>query len=352
MRDKSKNIINKYITQPNTLIICVIPANTTRLTSNQALGMVNDANKTKDCIIALTMVDLLHNDDIEIFIDRILLRNNEIKKLNIKKIIGVISHKNKDINENIWFDNNLLNTINDNNLKNDIKKNISLENLLISVDEMFNDFISSNWKNDAINKTNKEIAKLENDYNQLGKDITLKELFEFIKTNLKLDCLITPDIKFKTYYFRSYLTYDEDIKDITNIYENYKNNIIKKINEDIENIFNFDDDYKYNRFEILKKFLKKEYTNIINNHYNHIDIWFNSYLDKFKYEYIYQDLQKFEAYIYNNFIRYIYTDLNNFIIDFNDKSLITESDEWITKRNSLNLSINKYKKHKNFFENL
>jgi GTPase SAR1 family protein len=79
MRDKSKNIINKYITQPNTLIICVIPANTTRLTSNQALGMVNDANKTKDCIIALTMVDLLHNDDIEIFIDRILLRNNEIK---------------------------------------------------------------------------------------------------------------------------------------------------------------------------------------------------------------------------------------------------------------------------------
>ncbi len=353
MRDKSKNIINKYITQPNTLIICVIPANTTRLTSNQALGMVNDANKTKDCIIALTMVDLLHNDDIEIFIDRILLRNNEIKKLNIKKIIGVISHKNKDINENVWFDNNLLNTINDNNLKNNIKKNISLENLLISVDEMFNDFISSNWKNDAINKTNKEIAKLENDYNQLGKDITLKELLEFIKTNLKLDCLITPDIKFKVYYyFRSYLTYDEDIKDMINIYENYKNNIIKKINEDIENIFNFDDDYKYCRFEILKQFLKKEYTKIINNHYNHIDIWFNSYLDKFKYEYIYQDLQKFETYIYANFIRYIYTDLNNFIIDFNDKSLITESDEWITKRNSLNLSINKYKKHKNFFENL
>jgi hypothetical protein len=80
-----------------------------------------------------------------------------------------------------------------------------------------------------------------------------------------------------------------------------------------------------------------------------LDIPFKS---RFVDEYIYQDLQKFEAYIYNNFIRYIYTDLNNFIIDFNDKSLITESDEWITKRNSLNLSINKYKKHKNFFENL
>ena len=352
MRDKSKNIINKYITQPNTLIICVIPANTTRLTSNQALGLVNDANKTKDCLIALTMVDLLHNDDIEIFIDRILLRNNEVKKLNIKKIIGVISHKNKDINENVWFENNLLNNIDDIALKNEIMNNITLENLLISVDDMFNDFISTNWKNDAINKTNKEIIKLENDYNNLGKDITLKELFELIKTNLKLDCLITPDIKFKNYYFRSYLTYDNDIKDMTNIYENYKNNIIKKINEDIENIFNIDNDYKYSRFEALKKIFKTEYTNIINNHYSHIDIWFNSYLDKFKYEYIYQDLQKFEAYIYNNFIRYIYADLNNFTIDFNDKSLIKESNEWITKRNSLNNSINTYKKHKKFFENL
>jgi hypothetical protein len=352
MRDKSKNIINKYITQPNTLIICVIPANTTRLTSNQALGMVNDANKTKDCLIALTMVDLLHNDDIEIFIDIILLRNNEVKKLNIKKIIGVISHKNKDINENVWFENNLLNNIDDIALKNEIMNNITLENLLISVDDMFNDFISTNWKNDAINKTNKEIIKLENDYNNLGKDITLKELFEFIKTNLKLDCLITPDIKFKNYYFRSYLTYDNDIKDMTNIYENYKNNIIKKINEDIENIFNIDNDYKYSRFEALKKIFKTEYTNIINNHYSHNDIWFNSYLDKFKYEYIYQDLQKFEAYIYNNFIRYIYADLNNFTIDFNDKSLIKESNEWITKRNSLNNSINTYKKHKKFFENL
>ena len=357
MRDKSKNIINKYITQPNTLIICVIPANTTRLTSNQALGMVNDANKTKDCIIALTMVDLLHNDDIEIFIDRILLRNNEIKKLNIKKIIGVISHKNKDINENVWFDNNLLNTINDNNLKNDIKKNITLENLLISVDEMFNDFISSNWKNDAINKTNKEIAKLENDYNQLGKDITLKELFELIQPEIfkggifhMFDFNSNQEGK---QYFTNHLTFNDDINYLTKKYNDYKDNAIKKINENIDNAFKIDNGNKFCRFEILKKFLKKEYTNIINNHYSHIDIWFKSYLDKFKYEYDnYGSLKQFESYIYNNFIRYIYTDLNNFTIDFNDKSLITESDEWITKRNSLNLSINKYKKHKNFFENL
>jgi hypothetical protein len=245
MREKSKNIINKYITLPNTLIICVIPANTTRLTSNQALGMVNDVNKTKDCLIALTMVDLLHNDDIELFIDRILLRNNEIKNLNIKKVIGIISHKNKDINEN-----NLLNNINDISLKNEINKNITLENLLISVDEMFNDYISTKWKNDAINKTDKEIVKLEKEYNELGKDITFKELFELIKPEIVKNLIQTFDFNSKQedkQYFSNYLKFNDDINYLTEKYNNYKDNIIKQLNENIDN------QYKYCRFEILKK---------------------------------------------------------------------------------------------------
>jgi len=364
MRDKSKNIINKYINQPNTLIICVIPANTTRLTANQALGMVNDANKTKDCLIVLTMVDLLHNDDIELFIDRILMKNNEIKKLNIKKVIGVISHKNKDINENVWFENNLLNTIeNDNNLINDIKKNITLENLLISVDEMFNDFISTNWKNDAINKTNQQILKLENELNELGKDITLKELFELIKPEIIIDTIFVP-FKFtyneinKADFFNYYLTFDDDINCLTSDYNNYKDNVIKKLNENINNVFNNNNPYKYCRFEKLKKFLKKEYTNIIKNHYNHIDIWFKSYLDKFKYEYngYYSSQKLFEDYITHNFYLYIRSNLNNYMININDNDnindLMTENEEYKTNRNKLNNSINKYKNIKHFFENL
>jgi hypothetical protein len=354
MREKSKNIINKYITLPNTLIICVIPANTTRLTSNQALGMVNDVNKTKDCLIALTMVDLLHNDDIELFIDRILLRNNEIKNLNIKKVIGVISHKNKDINENIWFENNLLNNINDISLKNEINKNITLENLLISVDEMFNDYISTKWKNDAINKTDKEIVKLENEYNELGKDITFKELFELIKPEIVKNLIPTFDFNSKQedkQYFNNYLKFNDDINYLTEKYNNYKDNIIKQLNENIDIFFTIDNQYKYCRFEILKNFFKKEYTNISKNHYYHIDIWFNSYLDKFKYEYNgYGSLRQFEGYIYDNFQKYIICDLNNFSINQND--LMTENDEWKTKRKSLISSINKYKKHRTFFENL
>ena len=370
MRDKSKNIINKYINQPNTLIICVIPANTTRLTANQALGMVNDANKTKDCLIALTMVDLLHNDDIELFVDRILMKNNEIKKLNIKKVIGVISHKNKDINENVWFENNLLNNIDDNSLKEEINKNITLENLLIAVDEMFNDFINTNWKNDAINKTNQQIIKLENELNKLGKDITLKELLEFIKTNSNFNILLQPRLAFikdrnttpdeiynYDYNYYNYLKYNQDMEHITNKYEEYKNNIINKIIININNLFEINNEYKLARFEKLQNYLINEYTQIIKNHFKHIDIWFKSYLQKFKYEYNCDELRKFQNYIMENFGRYIMSDIyhNDNPLNINDtilSELLIEKDEYKLKRNTLNNSIKTYKKHKSFFENL
>ena len=364
MREKSKTIINKYINQPNTIIICVIPANTTRLTANQALGMVNDANKTKDCLIALTMVDLLHNDDIELFIDRILMKNNEIKKLNIKKVIGVISHKNKDINENVWFKNNLLNNIDDNSLKEEINKNITLENLLISVDEMFNDFINTNWKNDAINKTNTQIIKLEKELNELGKDITLKELLDFIKKNLlKIPLYDNPYLFVKDpndkyeYNYYNYLKYNEDMEHIINKYEEYKNNMIKNIVININNLFEINNEYKLARFEKLQNYLIKEYSRIVINHFKHIDIWFKSYLEKFKYEYLPDDLSKFQMYLYTNYSRYINTDLciNDNPLNINDtilSELLIEKDEWKLKRNTLNNSIKTYKNHKTFFENL
>jgi hypothetical protein len=357
LREKSKNIINKYINQPNTLIICVIPANTTRLTSNQALGMVNDANKTKDCLIALTMVDLLHNDDIELFIDRILLRNNEVKNLNIKKIIGVISHKNKDINENVWFDNNLLSTINDISLINEIKQNITLENLLISVDNMFNDFISNNWKNDAIIKTTMQINKLENELAALGKEITLKEILEFIKYNITnnnyFTQLFTPiNFDFNLDKVFNYDNYDNYINRIPKIYQDYKDEICKKINKIVDDIFSIDNELKLVRFDKLKNYLKDEYKKITKNHYNHIDIWFNSYIEKFKYEFNNDELIKFAKFIVNNFNRYILKDLVILTNNSNDNSLLTENSEWISKRTSLNNSIKTYKNHKTFFEKL
>lgn len=359
LREKSKNIINKYINQPNTLIICVIPANTARLTSNQSLGMIIDAKKTNDTIIALTKVDLLHNDDIELFVDRILMKSNEVKNLNVKKIIGVISHKNKDIKENVWFNNNLLNLYNDNTIKKTIEKSITVENLLISVDEMFNNFISTNWKINTIAKTNQKILELENEIKKLGKDIDLIQLFDFIYNEINFNYLLLADnsngggIKFNIdLRFSDNRTINDDIKKIRSIYVDYTKMYINSIIDKIELIFNTDNDYKLRRFTVLKEHLKYEYKEIMRNNMLHISIWFNNYMNKFKYELLQEDLKKLEKYINNNYNRYILLDLKNYKIDFNNKKLLEEDNEWIEKRTELNNSISTYKTHKSFFENL
>jgi len=352
LREKSKAIINKYINEKNTLIICVIPANTSRLTSNQSLGMIIDAKKSNDCIIALSKVDLLYDeDDLDLFISRILLKNiDELKGLDIKKIIGVISSKN--INENSWFNKNILNNIADNNQKKLIEKSITVENLLISIDDMFNNFISSNWKTEAINKTNQKILELENDYNNLGKEINLEELFKFIYKNI-YNVNIFDEFRFSfNLLFDNFLNYNEDIEKLSEIYENYKKEIIIKFINKINNSFSIENEYKINRFTFLKKHLENEYNKIFINNYKHIDLWFYKHLEKFKYELISEDIGKFQNYIHINFQRYIYNDLLHYKINFNDKDLLFEDHDYINKRQNIVLSIKKYKKNKSFFENL
>ena len=139
--------------------------------------------------------------------------------------------------------------------------------------------------------------------------------------------------------------------------KNIKNNIIKNIVININNLFEIKNEYKLARFEKLQNYLINEYTRIVINHFKHIDIWFKSYLEKFKYEYLEGDLRKFQLYLNTNFSRYIYCDLchNDNPLNINDtilSELLIEKDEWKTKRNKLNNSIKTYKKHKTFFENL
>ena len=130
---------------------------------------------------------------------------------------------------------------------------------------------------------------------------------------------------------------------------------------DYENIVPSDDEYseinnkyKLARFEKLRHYLINEYTQIIKNHFKNIDIWFKSYLEKFKYEYSVETLSKFQDLIMNNFSRYIHADLyiNNPFDNTNSKELLIENDEWILKRTTLKNEITKYNNCKTIISNL
>ena len=355
LRQKSKAIVNKYIIQENTLIICVIPASTPRLTSNQALGLIIDAKKTKDCIIALSMVDLLHDDDMETFINRIIMKSDEINNLNIHNIIGLSN--NKKIDENKWFADNILKYINDKIIEEEIISKITIDNLLKSVDVMYDNFIKLNWKGKALISAHNKILILEKKYEELGKeDLEITDVYNHIISNFNFTELIS--YPFTDIEEFDYLNIDNIIEEVIKNYDNNKKNIITNIIIKIDNIFEENNNLKLERFSLFHKYIIETYKRIIKTELQHIDIWFNNSIDKFKYE-LYEDddfdddkndIFKFEKKIEFNFKRYILRNLELF--EITDKELLIENDEWKLKRISLKKEIDKYNNCKTIIANL
>lgn len=69
LRDRSRGLVTSYISDPDTLVLAVVPAITTRLTANQGIGMVIEEGKEAQTIIALTMTDQVGRGDIRMVIE-------------------------------------------------------------------------------------------------------------------------------------------------------------------------------------------------------------------------------------------------------------------------------------------
>jgi len=359
LRQKSKAIVNKYIIQENTLVICVIPASTPRLTSNQALGLIIDAKKTKDCIIALSMIDLLHDDDIGVFINRILMKSDEINQLDIYNVIGLSN--NTKIDENKWFSDNILAYITNEKVRKQIIEKITLENLLKSVDSMYNNFIELNWKGKAIETAESKILRLNEEYKEIGDEkLDIVEVYKYVKENMKFSdifmikehtLLNVPSIRGLYSNDDNYLRCDEDIKLCIDNYNNLKKIIKDYIMLNLDVIYGSSNQFKLERFTLMKKFIFTSYCNIIDRELEHIDIWFNTSIEKFKYDiYTSDDLTKLNYLVNINFKRYILKKLIEFEIV--DQELLKEDDLWINKRIALKEEIKKYNNCKSVIVNL
>jgi hypothetical protein len=361
LRLKSKEIVNKYIIRENTLIICVIPASTPRLTSNQALGLIIDAKKTKDCIIALSMIDLLHDDDIEVFINRILMKSDEVNELDIHNIIGLSN--NASIDEKKWFSENILAYITDNDIKKEIIAKITLENLIKSVDMMYDNYIKLNWKEKAITTAQDKIKLLKTQYKEMGdENLDITEVYNFIREQMKLNEIFSETNineiinnccyeELEYYYDNGYLNCNNDLQEVVDNYEVFKNQIKNNIKLKLDSVYNIDCDYKLERFTYLKEFIYVQWINIFNKECEHLDEWFNSSIKKLKYELINAlQIKYLYAKISVNFKRHILMKLNE--IKVKNRELLKENETWITKRSMIQNEIKKYDDCKRVLMNL
>ena len=98
-RIQTEGLVNSYISDPNTLVLCVVEGTDAVLDKGNALKVVIDANKLGSTILALTKSDKVHEDDVEDYIfRRILLKSGTTPAHleGLKGCVAVVNRKHQD----------------------------------------------------------------------------------------------------------------------------------------------------------------------------------------------------------------------------------------------------------------
>lgn len=281
--EMTTKLCKKYLGDKNSIVLCVVPATTTRLTSCQSIALVSEMDMEQNCILALTMADRLQPENIEdLLIRRIIQTSDEIDDLDFAGYVAVVNRIHSDVysleendkNEMIWFDNNILRYIPEEYIKYEkvIKDNITILNLVSKMDELYNKFIHNDWKPRILENINKKMEELNEEYDNLGdENIDSDELNDYVNSCLNK--------------FYNYIEYDDfdaennddeydEIKnrdsgsasDMNSVLSKYKNNkdfdgteeyyhyLIKTLNDEKNKYLKFD-------FEYWEKFLVNDVLN-------------------------------------------------------------------------------------------
>ena len=169
----------KYLENKNTIVLCVVPATTTRLTSCQSIALIKEMNMEHNTILALTMADRVQKNNIpELLISRLLKTSDELSNLNFSGYVAVVNRihtdeyslEENDIHEISWFKKNILDHIPIDLVKEHIviSQNITINNLVKQLDKLYSKYIEKEWKSNIIQKIKSKKEILEKIKFKLG----------------------------------------------------------------------------------------------------------------------------------------------------------------------------------------
>jgi hypothetical protein len=180
LAEQTTKLTEYYINQPNTIILCVVPATTPRITSYIPIALIKKYNKESHTIIALTMADRVQSDNIgDLIVNRIMNTTDEFNNLNFVACVAVINrshHDNLSLKDNDqiaskWFTDNIIKDIPETFSLDQvslIKKNIGIYNLINNLDILYNNFIKSNWIPQTLADLNVKKLGIESNIEELG----------------------------------------------------------------------------------------------------------------------------------------------------------------------------------------
>jgi GTP-binding protein EngB required for normal cell division len=186
------NICKKYLSDKNSIVLCVVPGTTTRLTSCQSIALIKETKMEHNTILALTMIDRLQQENIEeLLINRIIDKSDEIEGLHFANYIAVVnrSHSDKysleesDKLEKEWFDLNIYSCIPPEfkKHKDKIICRTRLSNLVKNMDDLYNQFIQTDWIPRMLTEMHSREGKIKEETKALGIIITEKNFPELLK---------------------------------------------------------------------------------------------------------------------------------------------------------------------------
>lgn len=327
---KTLELAEKYIQNPNTIILCVVPAQTPRMTSYNPIALVKKYKMESKTILALTMCDRVQSVNIyDLIVKRIIMETDEIEKNTFAGCIGIINRthddsetlSDSDDKELKWFQENIINEIPDDfeeQKKNLLLANISAINLIKNLDVLYSDFIKKKWIPNTLENLNSKKLQAKINLNNLGVSVEnlehlqlnqyytdiiylfhskidwnldfLNELdyfsFEFINHCTLEETASNVKYVFFNLYLKHFLNYNhfvnsieqvtpsfnKNIKSYFNIFTNAQENIQKTLQE---NIINFDDNHYINyhkkitsdiNYEIEPNIIEYEFE-LTNNNY-------------------------------------------------------------------------------------
>jgi GTP-binding protein EngB required for normal cell division len=183
----STNLCKKYLQDKNSIILCVVPATTTRLTACQSIALISQMGRENDCIIALTMADRLQPENIEdLLIKRIIGTSDELKNLNFAGCVAIVNRRHcdkfslneNDVNESKWFNNNIIKYVPQHYKEyvEQIKQNITIVNLVTEMDKLYNQFMDKNWKPKILKSIQDKLQLLDKTYDDIGTEFNESNL--------------------------------------------------------------------------------------------------------------------------------------------------------------------------------
>ena len=195
LREQSKQLVSKYLAEPNSMFICVVPAPAMRLPAVQAIGMVHDSRRHRDTILALTQVDQVQEKGLINFEDnvfkRILGTSEELKAMprfrgcvavvNRTEVDGSLTLAQAATAEQQFFQEKVFAKLPScfEAQRKLLESCCGLPQLVQMMDAAFHDFICQSWKPAALQGLGPQINKVQADLHALGaplSTLTTKEV--------------------------------------------------------------------------------------------------------------------------------------------------------------------------------